>query len=283
MKAPVQYISASRSYLHAVAAFTRMELLVTLGVMSLLLALHAAATPHAKSQTETAGCLSNLRRLGLAWLMYASDHGGAVPGNFDGGYVPTNQTWCSGWLDYTGAPDNTNVTLVLTSQLGKYSRTPTIYRCPADHSRSRGATGAPRVRSISMNGYVGNPLAAGRPYTSGYRNFKYLDDFSDPSPARAFVFIDEREDSINDGWFAVDMSSYSPPNPAADVIVDYPADWHDRGAGLSFVDGHAETWHWQDTRTTPRRVPGALIPLGVSAPTNVDIARLQDASSRSLR
>jgi prepilin-type processing-associated H-X9-DG protein len=66
------------------------------------------------------------------------------------------------------------------------------------------------------------------------------------------------------------------------MIADYPADWHDRGAGLSFADGHAETWHWQDARTTPRTQPGVLLPLGVSSPTNQDVARLQAVTSRPL-
>jgi prepilin-type N-terminal cleavage/methylation domain-containing protein len=198
---------------HEIRAFTLIELLVVLGVLAILAVLHAAAIPRAKSLTETAGCLSNLRRLGLAWLMYAADHGGAVPGNSDGAAAPTNQNWCGGWLDFSASPQNTNFALLMQAQLGKYAQTPAIYHCPADRSLSRGTTGLPRIRSISMNGYVGNPLSPGRPYTSGYRNFKMIDDFTDPAPARAFVFIDEREDSINDGWFASSMTGYFPPRP----------------------------------------------------------------------
>ena len=56
---------AQRESLDASAAFTRVELLVVLAVVSVLLLLHAMATPHAQSQTESAGCLSNLRRLTL--------------------------------------------------------------------------------------------------------------------------------------------------------------------------------------------------------------------------
>jgi len=273
-----------RESLHA---FTLLELIIVLAVLSVLVVLQAAAIPHAKSQTQTAGCTSNLRRLTLAWFMYAGDNGGFLPGNLDGSGPDsqTNLTWCAGWLDNTTfRSDNTNAALVMQSQLGKYAQTPTIYRCPADPSRSRdhtGSTGLPRVRSVSMNGYVGQ-LSSGRPYTAGYRNFKRIDDFSDPAPAQAFVFMDEREDSINDGWFAVDMSSYSPRRPASDVIEDVPADWHDRGAGLSFADGHTETWHWQDARTTPPHVPGSIA-LGVSSPRNVDVARIQGASSRPLK
>jgi hypothetical protein len=190
------------------SAFTLVEFIVTVAVLCLITALQLAANPHLKGQTQTAICSANLRRLGQAWLMYATDHRGALPGNFDGGSGTTNLTWCAGWLDFAGAPDNTNVGRMMQSQLGKYAQTPTIYRCPADHSLSRGTTGQPRVRSVSMNGYIGNPLSAGRPYTAGYRNFKTLDDFTVLPPSKAFVFTDEREDSINDGALFLSMSGY---------------------------------------------------------------------------
>jgi prepilin-type processing-associated H-X9-DG protein/prepilin-type N-terminal cleavage/methylation domain-containing protein len=264
-------------------AFTLIELIVTVAVLCLIAGLQLAANPHGKGQSETAICAANLRRLGQAWLMYAADNNGSLPGNYDGGSGTTNQNWCVGWQDFSGHPDNTNVTRVMQSQLGKYAQVPTIYRCPADPSLSRGTTGQPRVRSVSMNGYIGNPVSPGRPYTPGYRNFMTLGDFSVLPPAKAFVFTDEREDSINDATLLLDMGGYAPQNPAAYTIVDYPADWHDRGANLSFADGHVETWHWQDSRTTPLHRPGMLIPLVVSSPHNPDVARLQDATSRPLR
>jgi prepilin-type processing-associated H-X9-DG protein len=101
-----------------------------------------------------------------------------------------------------------------------------------------------------------------------------------PSPSRAFVFIDEREDGINDGWFIVDMSGFSPQNPNAYTIVDYPADRHNRGVNLSFADGHTETWRWKDRRTMPPHNFGLI--LGVVSPNNPDVARLQSAASRKV-
>ena len=130
-----------------------------------------------------------------------------------------------------------------------------------------------------MNGYIGQrPLV----WTAGYRLYRKLSEFSAPDFAHAFVFIDERDDSINDGWFAVDMGGFDPINPAAYTIVDYPANWHNRGANLSFVDGHTETWRWQDPRTIPAHKPGQFIQLAVPSPKNPDVARVQAAASRRL-
>ena len=54
---------------------------------------------------------------------------------------------------------------------------------------------------------------------------------TDPGLSKTFVFIDEREDSINDGYFVTDMAGYS-DKPNQWKIVDYPASYHNRAGGL---------------------------------------------------
>ncbi|MBI4663439.1 MAG: hypothetical protein HY735_31950 [Verrucomicrobia bacterium] len=269
---------------HLEQAFTVVELLVLLAVVSLLWVLHWPVRGSSRGPTQTAVCLYNHRQLSLAWLMYAAENRDMLAGNLDGGdsqnTARSNRTWCVGWMDLTGSPHNTNIALLLNSQLGRYARTAKVFKCPADKSRSHGITGAPRVRSVAMNAYVGERTG---PFSAGYRQFRKLSEFSDPAPAKAFVFIDEREDSINDGWFPMDMGSYDPRLPSSDRIIDYPADWHNRGANLSFADGHVETWRWKDQRTMPAHRPGNLLSLGISSPNNPDVTRLQEACSRKVR
>jgi prepilin-type processing-associated H-X9-DG protein len=130
-----------------------------------------------------------------------------------------------------------------------------------------------------MNGYIGERAA---PYSSAYKLFRITSEIIDPTPARAFVFIDEREDSINDGLLQIDMSGFDLLRPNSYTIVDYPADWHDGGANLSFVDGHTESWRWRDPRTMPIHRAGVSLVLGVPSPNNPDVARIQHAASRKL-
>jgi prepilin-type processing-associated H-X9-DG protein len=52
-----------------------------------------------------------------------------------------------------------------------------------------------------------------------------------------FVFLDEREDSINDGTFSTDVD-----NPIH--LRDVPASYHGGAGGLSFADGHSEIHKW---------------------------------------
>jgi prepilin-type processing-associated H-X9-DG protein len=56
-------------------------------------------------------------------------------------------------------------------------------------------------------------------------------------PSLMFVFIDEHEESIDDGHFLV----WSNPDKR---WVNLPAGRHNQSGVLSFADGHTEVWHW---------------------------------------
>ena len=263
-----------RSRCEATGAFTRADLLAMIVLIGMLAVLTVKSIAGGRSCSQATACLNNHRRLVLAWRMYADDTDGRLVGNLDGAVSLSysNRTWVLGWLDYTGAAANTNTDyLTRYSPLAPYAgRSAEIFRCPLN----RGSAGVPRVRSVSMNGYLGE---RSQPWTAGFRQFRTTSDLFSPGPRKTFVFLDEREESINDGFFIVDMSGY-PSNPDARRFLDFPAPYHNVGSTLSFADGHAETKRWADSRTAPIARFGQL-PFGVAQPNNPDALWLQERST----
>ena len=124
-----------------------------------------------------------------------------------------------------------------------------------------------------MNGWVGfgtrdwgEPAAA--PY---YKLNSKMSDLVNPGPADTWVFIDERQDSINDPWFAVDMVHQGPQA----MWVDIPGNYHNRAATISFADGHVMTKKWLDPRTSPPMSSGVPVVKPQFCPNNPDVAWLQ--------
>ena len=70
-----------------------------------------------------------------------------------------------------------------------------------------------------------------------------------PVPSKAFTFIDEHENSIENGLFFV--SKRTTPQPASWTWywVDFPSIRHAGGCGLSFADGHSEIWKFKEAKT----------------------------------
>jgi len=248
------------------------------------------ALSKAKVRAQGIQCMNNTRQLALAWRMYADDSRDELPFAFALGDPNFAYVWVKGYLDMTFPgynenwdPDNTLKKSLIWPYCGKSVG---IFRCPADTSYGINAQNerVPRVRSVSMSNWVGGNgdtpqtnWRGGWGLSKNYVVFRKLTAFLNPGPAMTYVLLDERQDSINDGYFVVQMDGY--PNTNTTRIVDYPASYHHRAAGIAFADGHSEIHKWRDPRTMP---PITMkLQLDVASPNNPDVLWMQDHCTRS--
>jgi len=269
-------------------AFTLIELLVVVAIIAILASLLLPALVMAKLKAQGAYCLGNFKQMTLAWDMYSHDFGDYLAPNSDYGNEGKdleNPAWVAGTMTYLTDPisisEDTNTDLLVGAEyaqfgsLGRYTRNPAIYHCPGDKSEvtADGVT-YKRVRSIAMNGWVGFDTRDWMqpPAPPNFKLNNKMSDLQNPGPADTFVFIDEREDSINDGWFAVDMVNQG----ALARWVDMPAGYHNHAAGIGFADGHASLKKWVDPRTNPPMLNGVPLIKGQNCPNNADVIWLQN-------
>ncbi len=256
---------------HQENAFTLVEVMVVIALIAILAAILLPALGRAKGRAAQVACINNFKQLMVSWKLYADENDGHLVTTFYfGNGIVNTSAWVRGSMDDNsaiyppvdpGARDSTNLNGITKGALYRYAGSPGIYHCPVDKSQTNGG---PRVRSYSLNGWMGGSPVTGQ---TEFRVFNREADIVKPSPSGAWVFIDEHERSINDGWFAVDMRGNR-------GILDAPATRHGTGFALSFADGHAELWPLRDGRTKQ----WATLPIS-NNPLNPDWKQLSEAST----
>jgi prepilin-type N-terminal cleavage/methylation domain-containing protein len=290
--------AASSDLRHTRPGFTLIELLVVIAIIAVLASLLLPTLIAAKQKAQGIQCLNNHRQLTYAWLLYSDDNDGKFTfASPDDPSIFDPAAWMCGYLDFSPTNrSNWDVAQdIQRSPLWTYAgKSAGIFRCPADRSQVRPSEGpfagqlVPRVRTMSMSLWVGGiagALQLGPGVDSPpWQVYRRAADLIDPGPSMTALFWDQREDSINMGNFAVDMTGFPDQPNLLMFNEDMPASYHNRAGGLSFTDGHSEIRRWRDPRTTPplRKDQNWVALSKIPSPDNLDLIWLQQRATRRI-
>lgn len=156
------------------AAFTLIELLVVIAIIAILAAMLLPALRNARESAKAAQCLSQVKQIGLAGILYAENNAGYLPPAFSDmpGCSSTGKAWIRLLNPYLASGED-----VPTTQY------PKVFICPADR------TPLNSYLSYGCN-YV--PQKSGCPGAHGGK----FADFVQPS--EAIIYVDH--DKTWGGW-----------------------------------------------------------------------------------
>jgi len=213
--------------------FTLIELLVVIAIIAILMAILMPALQRAREQGQRAACMSNLKQLALAWIMYADENddklvsaeAGRAEGTWRGAYAPlwVGETWAGNYVQGGQLPEAEQIKGIQYGALWSYVRELDLYKCPT--------------------GYRGELLTYAMMISSNGRTVDGSPQFKKrilvPQPSERLLFIDE-------GMSSPDAYATKYLRPE---WWDQPTTRHGDGTTFSFMDGHADYHKWTGSET----------------------------------
>lgn len=203
--------------------FTLIELLVVIAIICILAAILFPVFANVRKKARTTSCLMNIRQLGMAALVYASDEDGALPPSSNGGPLNT-------WFVYY---PNLESLLPHGGILSPYIGNQSVLVCPDWKNCSWLTRRVPYLEKARFLSYAPNACITGiypeNVWTRG------MPDGSLTGMADIVMVADNQGCNRGDN------------NPTS--VLYYPSrrfspDRHNMGSNAVFLDGHAGRLKW---------------------------------------
>jgi prepilin-type N-terminal cleavage/methylation domain-containing protein/prepilin-type processing-associated H-X9-DG protein len=228
---------------HYKVGFTLVELLVVIGIIALLIAILMPALGRARQQGQRVQCLSNLRQIGTATIMYTNENKGYFPRSAAGGTPPAYADVYDDFIYWQPGRDlNQSVLVKYLGGGGVFN--PNLFICPSDNVQ--GHMSSPIYPfSYTMNETMGGL----KPVLQSDLHFR-IKITQVRHAAEKIMYLDESQTTIDDGCWC-------PQHATSDGITlnnggqNLLSNRHDKATEQStnpsagngncvFVDGHGE-------------------------------------------
>jgi prepilin-type N-terminal cleavage/methylation domain-containing protein/prepilin-type processing-associated H-X9-DG protein len=199
--------------------FTLVELLVVIGIIALLIAILMPSLSRARTQSQRVACMSNLRQLGNAFVMYTNANKGAFP-------RPAVTPRFEDWIYWNGNRDINESRLVPYLSSGNRFN-PEFFRCIADTEYQARAY----QYSYTVNEYI----------CGHYNNTLKFNQIRRPSDK--ILAIDESSATVDDGCWAPQNYAVDGQNLLSNRHDKQAEKKTDKNAGrgtVLFADGHGD-------------------------------------------
>jgi prepilin-type N-terminal cleavage/methylation domain-containing protein len=236
--------------------FTLIELLVVIAIIAILAAILFPVFARAREKARQTSCLSNVKQLGLGFMMYAQDYDETLPGvNY--GNSP-GQVWP--WQEWPNTP---GWPAVFQDPLYAYTKNDQLLQCPSD-------------AGAGCRWYDANGISYGYSeylYNSNYNLDKLATLGNEPAGVAAITMIaetwasgiyndwdNEAGTGSTDGLDRVRFTNYSPfVSRHSGTIFGY-VDGHAKFIAQNAMVSYALSSGWSDLRERPVILPTAVEP-----------------------